>query len=362
MAEARFPPTARRLAEARRRGYVAVSPLLVRGAGVAGATAVLAWAGERLAVEVLGLARRAFAAAASPPVIAAVHSGAASGSGAGAGSGVGAAGTSGVAVQASTVVPPALAHDAWAVLAAVLLPVAAAALGAAWIAGVGQTRGVLVLGAPALRERESAWRGLVVATALAIAAVLALVPERAAFAALGGADGAATLAGGLRLASRVALRLAVAMVVVGAADAVLRYLAWRRSLWMTRAEAERERREDEGDPRLRAERRRRHRQLTVAGARSDAEGLGGAMLLVTAAARAVGLALDGESARVTVVGSELGASRLVERARREGIPVRADAVLVEALVSLGAGAVVPAALVERALAALRAARRASSPS
>ena len=125
---------------------------------------------------------------------------------------------------------------------------------------------------------------------------------------------------------------------------------------MSRAEAERERREDEGDPRLRAEQRRRQRALARDPLVDDVARAG---LVVTAEGVAVALRLvDGLRAR----GRRRRRAAARQRHHRRGAAARHRRArrrqLAAALAALPAGATVPAELQARALAALRAVRRA----
>ena len=315
MTPGRVPASARRLREARARGEVAYAPTLTAAAALTGGALALAMTARPAAARLLALARAAW-----------------SGSG-----------------SARAILPT---------VTAILWPVAGAALVAALVAGLAQTRFNFAWGALGQRRDEpEPWAATSFAAAAALV-LLALSGGRALVAALGRADGWAAAAN--VTATALASLTARALVVVALAG--LGEFAWRRArladaLSMSRAEAERERREDEGDPRLRAEQRRRARAL----ARDPlVDEVARARLVVTAEGVAVALRLVEGEARVAAAAGEdrLRAQRISDVARRLGIAVRADDELATALAHLPAGAAVPSELQTRAQVALRAVRRA----
>src|SRR5688572_22919352 len=106
--EKRFPPSPRRLEEARRRGHVAVSPALVGAAALAGAVAGLLASAGAAWDRLISLSKRAFTAQEAPE---------------------------------------ALLAEAWRALGWTLGPALGAAFAAALVAGLVQTRGLLAVGA-----------------------------------------------------------------------------------------------------------------------------------------------------------------------------------------------------------------------
>jgi flagellar biosynthesis protein FlhB len=315
-----FPPSARRLAEARARGEVAHSPALTAAAALFGGTLATAATARSAAARITLLARQAWAG----------HG------------------------DAVAIVPA---------LTAIVLPVALAAFAAALVAGVAQTRGLVAFGALGRRRRadDDALPLVGIAASLTLAIVL-LAPL--AFVIRSGArasDLPSLLSVALASLGMLAPRALILLALAGLAD-----FAWRRqrltaALSMSRAEREAERRQDEGDPRLRAEQRRRQRALTRDPLVDDvsraevvllAEGLAVGLREVDGAARvAASLASAGEDDR-------LRAQRLVAVARRLKRPIRVDDGLAEAAAHLPAGALVPDAWQSRALALIRASRRA----
>lgn len=228
-ARATEAPTARRLAEARRRGAIAVSPDLTAAGAMAGAALALLATAPALWRGALGLARAQWTAALG--------------------------GHADVAVAGRA----ALRAVAWA-----SAPVLAAAVAGAFGFGLLQTRGAIAV---PLRRGGGSLDGRLMALLLALGkvAVLAAVawatlrPATALVAALGGTPPERALGVLGVLAARMAVRLAIALVLLGAADYAVRWAANRRALRMTPEEIKRQRRETEGDERLRARRRQVHR-------------------------------------------------------------------------------------------------------
>jgi flagellar biosynthesis protein FlhB len=216
-----LPPSESRRREARAQGRVARSPL-ASGAGALAGAAFALWASSGAGALLSGYATRMWSGQAEP----------------------GDALTTGLAVAARVVLPIALA--AWA---------------GGWLIGLAQTRGLFTLGAFGRRKRDPAERAAAVPWALATALVLlAIMAARHLGTALSraatlDATRAAVLDGVAALLPRALLLL----VAAGLGDWAWRRVRLDRSLWMTRAERDRERRQQEADPRLRAEARRRQR-------------------------------------------------------------------------------------------------------
>ncbi|MEA2696441.1 MAG: type secretion protein [Myxococcales bacterium] len=235
-------PTPERLAEARRRGEIAVSRDLIAAAATVAAFIALALQGPSLWRGAIGFVRQQLAQAVSGPV------------------------SPGVALRAAVVA------GGWA-LAVV---VGAATLGAL-AGGLLQTRGRIVfpslqsplargwLGAP--RRRRGPAAGTRALLGLAQAAVVVAVcwgtlrPMIPLVARLAGAPASrvATVLG--VLAARLGGRLVLALVALAAVDYLAQWMANRHALRMTRAEVKRQRRETEGDEQTRARRRQAYREL-----------------------------------------------------------------------------------------------------
>lgn len=325
-------PTPRRLRDARARGEVARSADLGAAAALSGGLAGLALSGRDAVAALARALRAAVEGAAVPPE------------------------------------PAAALREALSLALRVSLPPAACALAAAALAGALQTGFAF---SPAVTrprlERLDPFRGLArladpgqlgraalgVAKAAVIAALLAgWWPGAArAFAALPRASAPGALAAAVPLLAGLALRLAAALVVVGAADLLLERRRVRRALRMTRDEVRRELREDKGDPARRAERRRVHRALLEAGA------VGRATVVVVNPTRiAVALRHDrreGGAPLVLAKGTGDAAARIRSAARRAGIPVVRDVPLARALLRLAdVGDEIPEELYDAAAALL----------
>lgn len=286
MSERRFPPSRRKLERARRCGQVAVSPLLLWSAAWLAAVAALLTCGARLGTGLYEL----------------MHSS------------LSQIGT------ATGAVPVLLRRQAWRVLAEGVAPIGLAALVAVLVVGLLQTRARIVAPPPrAPSQRENGLRSFALALAVAAGAWLAFVAERQALIAALAQPGSPFLLWALHALARVALRLGGLLFVVGLIDYLLRTLAWRRSLWMTRDEVEQERREEAGDPRMRGERRRRHQALS---ARDQIEEMPAAELVVRGQQLAIALVRRDGRPIILCVGEHLRAAQMLELARRHGIPIR----------------------------------------
>jgi flagellar biosynthesis protein FlhB len=308
MAEHRpFPPSARRLALARRAGLHAASPLAV-GAAACGAAILAAVALAGSATAQLGAWIEAACRGAGDPAATAP----------------GASGP-GSALAAS-------AADAPRAVLALALPVLAAAGLAAAVAHLAQTRALWLPrrrlpGAPDL-SRGPAERVRRAGFELAAAAVLGAVafgwlwsvaPRLAALPSV-------PLAGGALVASAAAT-LAIAWALLGALDALLRHAALARALRMS----SHDKREDDRlaglDPRWRAYRAKALRAAPRAS-------LAGATVLVLGDDVAVAIAWDPARRPIptrTATGRAARATQLLGLARRHHVPVHRDAALAAAL-------------------------------
>lgn len=317
----RFPPSQRRREEARRRGDVAVSPVLVGWVALLAAVLSVGLTGPAIAGRLSAFTRRSIAA------------------------GFG-----------RDPVPAALLDESVGLLIGCLGPVLLAAWAAAVAAGVVQTRGLLTLAplAPDLRRRpaDGALRALALAVIAAAATALALRMEGDLALRAAAAPGAWVLGATLEALARVALRVGLVMVAAGGVDLLMRYQRRERGLLMTRGEVERERRDEEGDPRLAAERRRRH--MALAGP-SLVDQVAASLLIVAAEGVAAGIRSDGQKLIVAAAGERLVAARILDLARRFGVPVRYDATLAPHLAALTPGDPVPPPLAPRGRAHLAAA-------
>ncbi|HEX4450509.1 MAG TPA: EscU/YscU/HrcU family type III secretion system export apparatus switch protein [Kofleriaceae bacterium] len=320
MSERPFPPSARRLALARRAGLSTASPVIIGGLVLATAAIGLAlsFGGAHNAAARLATAiGNACAGRVSLDPIAGVHE----------------------LHEAISALARELAMSVLAIGAPILAAVAVIA-----IAGqVAQTRAVWlprrrIDGAPALdsgagaRTRRTA---LDLTFAAAVAAVVfgwlwLMAPRFAALFALDLHD-VLSAAGALLLAALAAI--AIAYLALGIIDALSRHLALARSLAMTATEKREDDRLAAADPRWARQR--------SALARPSLEG---ATLLVLGDDVAVAIAWDARRRPVPAriaTGRRAYATQLVGLARRHGVPVHRDATLAASLA--GAEGPVPAA-------------------
>ena len=328
-------PTPKRLEESRRRGEVAVSRDAMSAAAVTAAIAVLVLQGPALTARLLVYWKGAFATAA-------------------------AGGSASVALAAGLGV----------MARALAVPLAAAAL-VALGAGLLQTRGLLALGAlrPNLARLSPAaglarafggqaalqvGKGLLKATLVAVLAWLTVRPLLAGVAALAGAP-IERLAGAMGVVSaRLAERVALVALALGAADYLLVRRRHRGRLRMTREEVKREYKESEGDPSHRAERQRLHRELLEQRMIAEVRKVDFVVVNPDHIAVALRYDRDGEAAPIVVArGERLLAERIKQAAREAGVPIFRDVTLARSLRELAEGAEIPAALYEAVAEILR---------
>jgi flagellar biosynthesis protein FlhB len=299
----RFPPSERRRREARAQGLVAVSPLASSAAALAAAAVALGATGRGACARLLELSRGAF--------------------------------------EGHMPVEHALS-GALGLGARLVLPVLAAAFVAALGAGLVQSRGLFTLGAFGRPAGDPSPRPVLAWGLAAALAAVALVGARDLVRELARADGLLPAAAGtLGVLGQLAPRALALFALAGVVDWAWRRAALEQALGMTREEREREEREEEGDPRLRAERRRRHRALAGSSLVDD---VARAAVVVTAPGLAAALGQKGGVLAVVAAGDGLIAARIIDIARRLGVPVRADDALAVALSALGRGDPVPAPL------------------
>jgi type III secretion protein U len=144
------------------------------------------------------------------------------------------------------------------------------------------------------------------------------------------------------LGARLGLRLATAAAVLGAADYLWQRHRHAKSLRMSREEVKREHKQTEGDPLHKAERQRLHREMLE---RQTIDEVRRANLLVVDGDRlAVALRYDPDQAGAPVVvakGERLVAAMISNVAREAGVPVLGDAVLAQALREVEEGGEIP---------------------
>ncbi len=332
MSSRTLPPSGRRIREARRRGDVPVSRVLVGLGSTSLGLAALVATAPALAREEAAALRKALAAAVSE-------------------------------------VEPVLLDLAMAALGRIALlsaaPAAAACAGAI-LAGLPQTGGLFAPEAVRIRwdriepaagfrrllslsgPGQAAYATLVSVAALALGArlladripLLSQVPRMRAGAAWTEAAGA--------VGSAIPALLGL-LAGAGLADLLLLRHRHLRRLRMTRTELERDHREDDGDPRQRAERRRLHASLAGAPGRPTCLVVNPTRLAVAIAHRRGG----DDPPFVLGKASGIRAAALRREARRLGIPVVPDRALARALFRLAdVGEAIPEELYEATAALL----------
>jgi flagellar biosynthesis protein FlhB len=312
-------PTPRRLAEARRRGSIAVSRDLLSGlTGLALCVALVlggrAWIGGFTAYLRLALGDA----------------------------------TSGISLASAGRAALRAARDG------LLVPLGVA-VAAALAAGLTQTRGLFStypLRFDIRRALPSAGqlfgaagemaKNLLKALVVAGLAWWTLVPALSDMAHLAGASSGSTLAVFGLLGARLGSRLAVAAVVLGAADYLWQRRRHAKSLRMSREEWKREYKESEGDPLHKAERQRLHREILQQQAINEVRRSN--VVVADGDRSAVALRYDpaGPGAPVVVAkGERLVAAMIKEVARQARVPVFGDSVLAQALREVEEGDEIP---------------------
>ena len=306
-----LPPSARRVALARRAGLVPRSAVLVAGA---------AWTGAAIGLWLAASRARALL---SSSLVAAT-----------------------AATDGTLSAPPTAAGLAVAVLGVAAPLVAGAAL-AAIAAHLAQTRQLaiprrVVAGAPRPArgiDRRAADAGLAGLRAVAVAAVAVAWT----WTHLGDLGRLASQPTGAALASATALlvsavaHLAAALLAVGALDLLVAVLRHRADLRMTRTEAADDARSAGIDPRWRRARLDR-------GAGPDAVRTARLVVAGDGAAAIRWHATLWPVPTLLATGRGLDATRLLELARRHHVPIHHAPVLAKSLATLSAGAAIPDAL------------------
>lgn len=267
--------------------------------------------------------------------------------------------------------PGAALQAALGDIARLTLPVLGAAFVAAAIVGYLQAGGLFTLkpifpqgsrldpvaGVRRIFSRQTLGELLKSLVKLAVIAAVVwwtLAPHVGAPARLAGGDPARSFRWAGLLAVKLALRVAIAYALIGAADYVWQRRRHLRELRMTREEVKREHKESEGDPRHKAERQRLHRDLLrhrMVEAVRTAD-----CVIVNPDHIAVALKYDEASMgapQVVAKGERLIAHQIKEVARRFGVPIYRDVALARALHELELGDEIPEALYDAVAEVLR---------
>jgi flagellar biosynthetic protein FlhB len=311
-------PSARRREEARRRGQVAKSADLTGALLVLGAVAAHAAGGGHVVADGLELVRRGLVPRRLEEL--SVESAAALLQG---------AAWDGVRVAWPFLVIPTLAGVGGHLLQTRFL-VATEGVAPQWsrlspLAGFGRLW--------SLRSLAELVRSLLKLAALGTLAALTLYEDWALLVGLGeGGGAAAAMAAVGRVVWDLWLRVGLAYLAIGALDYAYQWWQHERSLRMTRQEVREEARETEGDPHLRGRMRGIHRQMVTR--RMAAEVARATVVVRNPVHVAVALRYDGgamAAPRVVAKGERLVALRIVDLARRHGVPVVENPPLARAL-------------------------------
>jgi flagellar biosynthesis protein FlhB len=336
-------PTARRLAEARRRGQVAHSRELSSAIALLAVVAVVSWGAPAAVARLLSLFRFTLGASLKAPAVSPT-----------------------VARAADVAFALALAP----LLVALAVTVLAAALqtGGLWswsamtpeASRLSPLAGLRRVFSP--RTLVEAGRGLLKLAVVAALVISGLATPLRQLPALVGAP-PVRIMGALGFWTRaLGARVAVALLALALLDAVLVARRHRRALMMTRDEVKRELKETEGDPRHKAERQRLHRQLAEQRMLDDVRKA--AFVVVNPEHIAVAVRYDREADEAPVVvakGERLLAEQIKQAARDAGVPIYRDVSLARTLNGVAEGEEIPEALYQAVAEVLRALQEVEAP-
>ena len=302
-------PTSKRVSDARKRGQVAHSREVDTAIAVLGAVAVFKMAGGAMWANVEGMARQTWMYAGEAPL------------------------TIDLAAQSGT----ALIWQATMLLAPLLGVLATIAVLGAWL----QTGGPLfstesvkpqlkrmdpIAGAKRMGASRQAWVGLARTLAkfvvLGLVAWLTLRNRWNDLIGLGlGGDLRASLGVLTAIAFDLALRIALALVVIGAADFFFQRMEWLRELRMSRDDMKDEMKQTEGDPQVKGQLNRARRALMARVMQNVPKA---DVIIVNPTHYAVALKYDPATSRAPILlakGADLMAFRIREVAKEHGIAV-----------------------------------------
>jgi flagellar biosynthesis protein FlhB len=255
-------------------------------------------------------------------------------------------------------------------VAALSIPIVAAAALGAVAAGLVQTQGHVSASRFALRfERLDPVEGiknlfrlervLAVARALALAFVVGLFSwvvfrGHAADLAFSAGNERAVVPVVLALGRTIAWAAALVGLAFGALDIAVTLRAWRERHKMSKDEVRREYRETEGDPQLKAQRRRAHQEALTGAILNAVKDATVVIVNPTHLANALRYRDDEDDApRVVAQGRGELARRIVEAARAYGVPCVVDVPVARALAELETGDEIPEVLYEAVAEILR---------
>lgn len=330
-------PTAKKLADARKKGQVAKSRDLSAGFVFWAGLAVLLITLPTMSARLVALLRGCFTAAAHPSF---------------------------AVLQARL---------DWGLSGALrsLLPLLGGVAGAAVLAGMAQTRGLFTFhplkpkleglnplkGVGRVLGKDALFRLLKTAALFATAFVLAYLTLRQYLPLLLrtlGSKPQGWAAVCLEVTQTLAIRLGFCFVAMGVADYAFQVHRRKKRLMMTRYEVERETKETEGDPQHKARRQEIHQEIANSAMLEAVEDADFVVCNPTRLAVAMRYCKAKHDAPVVVAkGQHLLAQKIKQRARRAGVPVLRDVSLARALWELQVDQEIPPALYEAVAAVLR---------
>jgi len=137
-------------------------------------------------------------------------------------------------------------------------------------------------------------------------------------------------------------RCVVVLLLLSAIDYAIQWWRVERNLRMTRQEVKDELKQTEGDPNVKAQLRRRYRQLVM---HRQIQRVKEATVVITNPTHyAVALRYDPKTLpapQVIAKGTDWMAQRIVQEARKHGVPIVQNAPLAQALMKVNIGAFIP---------------------
>lgn len=192
------------------------------------------------------------------------------------------------------------------------------------------------------------------------AAVSAYLPSLA----VGVRQGAPVIAAvAVKLIGTLALRIAIAIIALSAADFGIQYLRHRSRLKMTKEELKREHKESEGDPQHKSERQRLHREILQH--RMFSQVRTAQCVVINPVHLAVALRYDKTTMtapQIVARGERLVAAKIRDLARQHGVPIVRNVPLAHALIDVELESEIPADLYRAVAEVLRLVQRASDES
>jgi len=142
-------------------------------------------------------------------------------------------------------------------------------------------------------------------------------------------------------------RVGILFLAIGAADFFLQYRLYIKDLMMSKDEVKKESKEDEGDPQIKHTRRQLHQQLLTQNIVQNVREA--SVVIVNPTHLAIAIQYDElimNAPQVTAKGQESVAKRMIEVARKTGVPVTRNVPLARSLFQIELGSEIPESLYE----------------